>query len=398
MRWRLVVLPIFGLATISSALVGLAPPGRAGALDQARLRGSNAAYGAPDGPSYPIATSEPSYPSPSYPGPSYSSASYSSASYPSKAAPYPGARGPAQPAAFAPLAAELHNFSFEFGTRYWYSTGKLTKELFDDPRSSTNLNSRLTYSGLTAGSFEGFGRVNSSFGYYIRGYAGFSGLNQGALNDEDFPPGLTTYSNTLSQQQTGRLSYGSIDLGYIVAKNELVAASVFAGYGYLNETVSAFGCNQIAGNPFVCVPAIAPGVLAITEESHWQFARLGILTEFNVLECLKFSAEVAWLPFDQISAQDTHWLRLGTGLFDISGPIPESGSGSGVQVEAIAQYKVNNNLKFGLGGRYWLMQTRGGTDFENVIVGVTNPSPQPLNFSTTRYGGFAQGSYKFGPL
>jgi len=26
------------------------------------------------------------------------------------------------------------------------------------------------------------------------------------------------------------------------------------------------------------------------------------------------------------------------------------------------------------------------------------PQAQPLNFSTVRYGGFAQGSYKFGPL
>jgi outer membrane protease len=264
-------------------------------------------------PTYPVTTSEPLYQEPA-------------------PAPRPAAARPARLVAPAGPAAQLHGFTFELGTRYWYSTGKLAKDLYDDPRSSQILNSRLTYSGLTSGSLEGFGRADTTFGSFIRGFAGFSGLNRGGLNDEDFPPALSPYSNTLSQQQGGKLTYGSIDFGQIIVKNERVRASVFVGYGYLNESVSAFGCNQIAGNPFVCAPAIAPGVLAITENSSWQFARLGVLAEFKVLDRLKLSAEVAWLPYEQITAQDTHWLRLGSGLFDISGPIPENGGGTGVQL------------------------------------------------------------------
>jgi hypothetical protein len=379
MRWRLVVLPVIGLAAISLGLIGVVPVGRAGTLDQAALRGSSTSYAALDVPSYPIATSEPSYPGRSYPD------SAARASHPA-----------ARPAAVAPPVAQPRDFTFEFGTRYWYSSGRLAKDLFDDPRSSVNLNSRLTYSGLTTGSYEGFGRINTAFGSYFRGYAGFSGgLNKGTLNDEDFPPGLRPYSNTSSQQQGGKLTYGSIDFGQNLVRTDRLSASLFVGYGYLNESVNAFGCSQIAGNPFVCAPAISPGVLAITEESHWQFARLGLLGEFRVLDCLTLSAEVAWLPFAQIYAQDTHWLRLGTALFDISGPIPELGTGTGVQIEAIASYKVTDRITLGVGGRYWALQTRGSTDFESVIVGVTDPAAQPLNFSTTRYGGFAQGSYKF---
>jgi hypothetical protein len=279
------------------------------------------------------------------------------------------------------------------------SSGRLAKDLFDDPRSTPNLNSRLTYSGLTTGSFEGFGRVNTLFGSYFKGYAGFSGLGHGSLNDEDFPPGLTPYSNTLSQQQGGKLKYGSLDFGQVAVKNERYSVSLFAGYGYLNESVNAYGCTQIGGNPFVCAPAaIDSSVLAITEDSRWRFVRVGMLGEFKVLDCLKFSAELAWLPYTQLTAQDTHWLRLGTGLFDISGPIPEAGVGSGVQLEAIMSYQVNDKITLGLGGRYWYLQTRGTTDFENVIIGFPSPGPQPLNFSITRYGGFAQGSYKFGAL
>jgi hypothetical protein len=370
MRLRLV-----DLSLIALAMIGLLSAARAGELDQVRLRGSNAHDAVA---AYPILASEPSSRVPS--------------SYPVS---YPAASRPMRP---APPAAQLHGFTFEFGSRYWFSTGRLAKDLFDDPRSSTNLNSRLTYSGLTTGTFEGFGRANTTFGSYIKGYAGFGGLNRGALNDEDFPPALTPYSNTLSQQQGGKLAYGSIDFGQIVVKNDRVTASLFVGYGYLNESVNAFGCNQVGGNPFICAPALDPGLLAITENTSWQFARLGILTEVKVLDCLKFSAEVAWLPYEQVSAQDTHWLRLGTGLFDISGPIPEHGAAVGVQIEAILSYQVSDKVSLGLGGRYWYLQTRGSTDFENVIVGFPSPGPQPLNFSASRYGGFAQGAYKFGPL
>jgi hypothetical protein len=380
MRLRLVDLPVIGLA-----MIGVAPAARAGELDHVRLRGSNA-YAYDAAPSYQIVTSEPSY-SPRAIPPSYPVS-------------YPAASGPVKAPVIARPAPQPYGLRFELGARYWFSTGRLAKDLFDDPRSSSSLNSRLTYSSLTTGTFEGFGRVNTSFGSYFKGYAGFSGLGHGSLNDEDFPPALSPYSNTLSQQQGGKLSYGSIDFGQVVVKNERYSASLFVGYGYLNETVNAYGCAQIAGNPFVCAPAVIDSsVLAITEDSRWQFARLGILGEFKVLDCLKFSAELAWLPHIQLTAQDTHWLRLGTGLFDISGPIPEAGGGTGIQLEAIMSYQLNDKITLGLGGRYWYLQTRGTTDFENVIIGLPfSPVAQPLNFTTTRYGGFAQGAYKFAPL
>jgi hypothetical protein len=202
----------------------------------------------------------------------------------------------------------------------------------------------------------------------------------------------------LSQQQGGKLAYGSIDFGQILVTRERVRWSLFAGFGYLNEKVNAFGCGQVAGNPFICAPALDPGILAITEESGWQFARVGILGEFKLLDCLKLSAEVAWLPYEQVISQDTHWLRLGTAPLDIAGPIPERGGGSGVQLEAIMSYQVSERFTFGVGARYWHLQTRGNTEFESVIVGFPSPNEQPLNFSTTRYGGFAQGAYRFGPL
>jgi hypothetical protein len=98
-----------------------------------------------------------------------------------------------------------------------------------------------------------------------------------------------------------------------------------------------------------------------------------------------------------MSGHDTHWLRLGTTLFSIAGPIPENGADMGVQLEALLSYQVTDCWNVGIGARYWQLQSNGHTDFERVIVGFPDPVAQPLNFTTKRYGGFLQASYKFGP-
>jgi hypothetical protein len=149
--------------------------------------------------------------------------------------------------------------SFEFGTRIWYSSGRLSKDLFSEPRApNTVLNSRLTYSGLTAGTFEGFGRAELPYGSFIKGYAGFGGLSTGALSDEDFPPETVPYSDTRSDQHGGRLAYGVVDLGQTLARNARASGGLIVGLGYLNESVEAFGCAQLDGNPNICSRRSAP--------------------------------------------------------------------------------------------------------------------------------------------
>jgi hypothetical protein len=308
----------------------------------------------------------------------------------------PGILKPWVPA--APASALIGGWRVEFGTRYWMSTGSLAKTLYDDPRNSSNINSRLTYSSLNSANFEGFGRVENSFGTFAKGVIGMSGLGSGTLRDEDFFPAVATYSSTLSTQTGGHLAYGSIDVGQVVVTNARMRGSVFAGYGYLAEVVNAYGCTQMAGNPGICVPAIPSASAAVTEDTHWNLARIGLQGELYMLDCLKLTAEAAWVPYAQIDAQDTHWLRLGTTPGSIAGPIPESGNGQGVQVEAILSYQVTDFFSFGVGGRYWYLQTKGESDFEHVIVGFPPPFvAQPTNFTTNRYGAFAQAAFRFGP-
>jgi hypothetical protein len=358
------------LSVVGLAMMSLVATGRANDFGHAGLRGSQ------------VDEIAPSYPPPQ-------------AYTPPRPHPFanPTLRDPA-----TPPAALLSGITFEIGSRVWYASGKLTKDLFDDPRSSQNINSRLTYRGLTAGSFEAFGRAETPIGAFLKGFAGFGNLRSGSLDDEDFPPALVPYSSTFSQQHDGHLAYMTVDLGQRIFTNGRASLAVFAGYGFLAESTSAFGCSQIAGNPQVCVPMITSDIKAITEDTNWQFARVGFWGEVKLLDRLKLSGEVAWLPFLQLGAHDFHWLRLGQTPFAISGPIPEGGGGTGFQVEALLSYQLNERFSFGLGWRYWFLETRGTTDFESVIVAFPNPVAQPLNFSTTRYGGFAQGAYRFGPL
>jgi hypothetical protein len=288
-------------------------------------------------------------------------------------------------------------FTFEIGARYWYSSGELAKELFDDPRSSTFLNSRLTYYGLNSHAAEVFARAEHDTGSFLKGYAGLSGLDRGSLNDEDFPPALVPYSSTLSAQRDGDLAYFSMDVGYYFFQGPRGRIGLFAGYHYLHEKVQAFGCTQVATHPFVCVPSIADSILAITEDAKWHSARLGVVADVKLAPRLTLSGEAAVLPYTQIKAFDTHWLRLGTGLFDIAGPIPQLGTGYGVQLEALLSYDVTRNFSLGAGARYWHMRTEGRADFEQVIVGWPfGAVSQPLDFRSERYGVFVQGSYRFG--
>jgi hypothetical protein len=291
----------------------------------------------------------------------------------------------------------LRPFTFEIGGRYWYSSGKVQKTLFDDPRFSEFTNSRLTYSDLKAHAGEVFGRADHVTGVFVKGYFGMASLRSGELEDEDFPPGIDPYSSTISEQRNGDLRYFNVDAGYSFFRGARTQIGAFVGYHQLKEDMHAFGCVQGAGNPLICVPDIPDNVLGISEHTKWQSLRLGLVADMMITQRLKLTAEAAWLPYVHLRAHDIHWLRLGAGLFDIAGPIPERGSGYGYQLEAILSYAVTDRIQLGIGGRYWHMETEGSTQFEHVIVGwPIPPVAQPLDFNTTRYGVFAQGSYRFG--
>jgi Omptin family len=296
---------------------------------------------------------------------------------------------PSEPLVAAPGLPTMGDFRVELGGRFWYSSGSFAKNLFDDPRFSNNLNSRLTYSNLTGRSYELFGRIDHTSGFFLKGFIGLGSITGGTLTDEDFPPGLVPYSSTTSDQRGGQLGYVTVDYGYNFLNKPNYRVGAFVGYNYMHESANAYGCTQTAGNAEVCVPAIPTSVLGITEDAAWHSIRLGVAADVLLFDRLRLGGEAAWVPFTHMVSTDTHWLRP-----DIFSPVPEHGSGYGVQLEAFAAYQFTDAFSVGAGARYWRMQASGNIALESaqdLIFAV----PQPGTFTTDRFGVFAQAAYKF---
>jgi hypothetical protein len=280
----------------------------------------------------------------------------------------------------------ISQWEFEFGARYFPSSGKTKINLYDAPPGNV-LVSRLTYSNLTAHSGEVFGKVEHLSGLFFKGYVGGGAVSGGKLQDEDFPPLPGGYSSTDSQQRDGRLTYGTFDAGY-EWRSESLRLGFFAGYFYYSERLNAFGCTQTAANPFICNPQIPSSVNVISESTTWNAMRLGGNTTWIFGNGLSLTTEFAWLPYANLSGADFHRLRP-----DLIQPVPETAIAVfNVQLEALLNYQFSPNFAAGLGARYW----RIGSDGKSGEAAF--PDLQSINFRTERYGGFIQLSYKFGDL
>ncbi len=285
------------------------------------------------------------------------------------------------------IEQEPSEFTSSFALRYWYGLGSTSKSLYGFTRDE--LLSRLSYTGLQSHSLEIFTRVDhSSTGLFWKGYAGGGLLTQGKLQDEDFPPLTMPYSSTNSTLQNQSLGYLSFDFGGALLRGPDFRIDAFVGYHYFHQRMKAFGCQQTATNPDICAGGIPNSVAAIVEDDTWQAIRVGLNADVPLAERWRLDLEGAYLPYVWFSGSDNHLLRP-----DLPFPIFEDGNGWGYQLEALLSYKVDDAISVGIGGRYWHMQSRGGSHFEDV-----GGFSQPLDFKADIYGVFVQGSYHFGPF
>jgi opacity protein-like surface antigen len=282
----------------------------------------------------------------------------------------------------------------EIGGRVWYSSGRFQKDLGStaDPSQSNILNSRLTYEN-TAASGELFGRIDGVSDIFVKGFLGGGSLLGGKLHDEDWNlfDGLIPYSNTVSDPVKGTIGYGTGDIGYLFLRGAGFKVGGFVGYNYYTENKSAYGCTQIANQISDCVPSTASSVLGITENDKWNSVRIGLNGVVTLWDRVQLTGDAAWLPYVSFTGVDNHLLRAGYA----STISPESGTGQGVQLEAILSYSVTPALNVGAGGRYWAMwaTTDATTD------GFSQGCPcQTLPARTERYGGFLQASYRLDGL
>ncbi len=282
----------------------------------------------------------------------------------------------------------------EFGLRYVFSSNKTAKNLYDI--GGGMLVSRLTYSGMDGHAAEGFGRVEHTSGFFLKGYVGAGILLNGKLQDEDFPPLTLPYSSTDSRQNDGTMAYASVDIGYSFIRQKGLRIGAFAGYHYLDQSVNAFGCVQAATNAGICGGGLPETWKVISQNNHWNSVRLGLDAKIALGDRFSLNLDAAWLPYVKLNGADTHWLRIGDYPGAFTGPIPEDGTGTGYQLEASLAYAVDRNVSVAVGARYWRMETNGNTHFENHVVGF-QAFPQPVDWKVESLSVFVQGSFKFGP-
>ena len=280
----------------------------------------------------------------------------------------------------------------EFGARYWFGTGKTSKNLYGPPNVYNGLNSRLTYNSFWVNAGEFDWRVAFSNGWFIKGYAGGGSATQGQLQDEDFPPGISPYSSTNSTQRYGSLGYGVADVGYYALTEPYYKVGGLIGATFVSEQLNALGCTQTATNPDVCEPAgfVAANNSSITDNNVWWGARLGLVGEADLPGGFTVRGEAVWLPFLTFSGENYHYLRIPQ---DFSGPVPERATGHlGYQLEGEVDYALSHNFTIGVGARYWSLEAKGDVDFQSASA--TGES-QVGTFSTQIFQAYAQTAYRF---
>jgi len=278
------------------------------------------------------------------------------------------------------------DWAVEVGARTWLSSGR-----YGAPQPLIDLGppdvvSRLTFSNLDSLSGEAFGRVDHASGFFLKGYVGGGGINQGHLNDEDFPD-IVAYSNTVSSA-FGHIGYATIDAGYNFLKGPDAKVGAFVGYNYYAQAIDAAGCTQIAGDA-ECNPQPFGNVTGITDNNAFNSLRIGLSSEVTLADRLKLTGEVAYVPLVNFGGLDYHLARQ-TLLAEASS------NGNGVMLESILSYDVTDHFNIGIGGRYWAWNMNTGTAANSVLSQPGPPAVAAARYNAERYGVFLQSSYRWG--
>lgn len=301
------------------------------------------------------------------------------------------------------VAGMASGWETEVGTRYWFNSDRFQ---WDNAGANGNLvQSRLTYDDRTTHAGELFGRIDSLWGTFVKGFVGGGVTSGGHMNDEDW--GIESnlaYTNTRHARTDGHIGYATIDIGHSWLRGPDYKVGTFVGYNYFREKMGAFGCVQTASpnNPAApCVPdpQVVPvsinGSPIITERAAWRSLRLGVAGEYMLTDRLKVAAEAAYLPYVSFSGEDNHFLGSSGVLASL---FPQAGRGAGVQLEAMLSYALTDRLSIGVGGRYWSMWTTHAL-FCSHQAGTAPCMPQaPIRAATEQVGVLIQSSYKFNAL
>jgi opacity protein-like surface antigen len=311
------------------------------------------------------------------------------------------------------LAAWTAGWEVEIGGRYVGHRSTFQDDLGRTRPSGTSpisLVSRLTYEATDSDSGEIFGRIDTPWNWFIKGFYGRGKIHDGRMNDEDFGitqgttgigqgPSFIPYTNTLHPKVDGDTKYATIDVGYDWWRARTYKLGAFVGYNYYEQNMSAHGCDQIANEQATnCILPRTLSDIVITQDTKWKSLRVGVAGEFMPHERIKLGAEVAYLPFVRFNGLDRH-LFSNTEVASIN---PDNGYGNGVQLEGVVSFLATQNFSLGVGGRYWAMWTDATSEATRTlsctapgVCGAANSPPQFMKGAIEQASLFVQASYRF---
>jgi hypothetical protein len=241
---------------------------------------------------------------------------------------------------------------WELGVRYWLSTGS-TKSSHDasglDPTAG-NPTSTLTYDKLAAHTAELYARKSFGERWFVKGNAGIGAIPNGRLVDQDFFAGQALFLETESGL-SGKLYYGTIDIGRELWKKGNSTFGLFVGYQRWNERLDAYGFSNTDQALFFFTQELGDNVPVISNEQTWDSLRIGAEMK-SQRGRTRFQAELAFIPYARYRNEDSHWLRQAS--LGSAPNVIATGRGMGAQfeLEVRRSYPEYFGAEIGVGYRY----------------------------------------------
>jgi len=252
---------------------------------------------------------------------------------------------------------------FELGIRYWVGTGMTTSshDASGLNPAAGNPTSTLTYDKLDSQTLELYARKRFREHWFVKGNVGLGTIPNGRFIDQDFFAGQALFLETVSGL-SGKLSYGSIDIGRKIGRSGNSSFGVFVGYQHWNERVDAYGFSNTNNALFVFTQTPGDNIPSVSNDQTWDSLRIGAEIT-STRGRTRFQAELALVPYAKFRHEDSHWLRQDPADLGPAPNVIATGRGVGGQldVEVRRSFPEFFGLDFALGYRYWKLSSTDGT-------------------------------------
>jgi hypothetical protein len=298
-------------------------------------------------------------------------------------------------------------FTFDVGSRYWYSTTNIKTEGLNNGASYGNPSFVIDWSNMTGSNLELFGKMmHSESEYFVKGYVGTNLGNgdSGKMSDVDYASGQTTTSVLNTDAKQLSVSYGVLDFGKDF-KLSNTSISPFLGYFYWKQKSQSYGgtIGAITSGDYTIYNVLGltvgqvllNSVNVITYETTVNAPRFGFQLNQPVSEKFTVDFELAYMPFANIKLNDTHNAAPNHYVTNGSPNVVSSGQGWGYGSDIYLKYKVTENTKIGLGFRYQYFELKNQSLSVNLVYNGWNTDATLQKLILEKYGLMLSGEYRF---